>query len=112
MPSSKTTKPRSKTSPSRALARPGSKLAKVLLLMQRPQGATVAELAKATGWKKHTVRGAISGAVKKKLHQRVKVITENNRRAYLIAKHSAGKPARAGRTAKTAQTTTVEPGTP
>jgi predicted transcriptional regulator len=94
------------------LARPGSKLAKVLLLMQRPQGATVAELAKATGWKKHTVRGAISGAVKKKLHQRVKVITENNRRAYLIAKHSAGKPARAGRTAKTAQTTTVEPGTP
>ena len=112
MPSPKSTKPTSKTSPSPALARPGSKLAKVLLLMQRRQGATVEELAKATGWQKHTVRGAISGAVKKKLHQRVKFITEGDRRAYSIAKHSRSKSARAGRTAKTAQTTTVEPGTP
>ena len=112
MPSSKTTKTKSKTLPSPALGRPGTKLAKVLLLMQRPQGATVDELAKATGWQKHTVRGAISGAVKKKLHQRVKLITEGDRRAYSIAKHSGSKPARADRTAKTVRTTTVEPGTP
>jgi hypothetical protein len=112
MPSLKTSKNKPKTAPAAALTRPGSKLAKMLGLMQRPQGATVDELAKATGWQKHTVRGAISGAVKKKLHQRVKVITENDRRAYSIVKHSASKPATVGRTAKKVQTTAVEPGTP
>ena len=52
----------------------------------RPQGATVEELAKATGWQKHTVRGAIAGAMKKKLRQRVKVINEGERRSYTIAR--------------------------
>ncbi len=33
----------------------------------RPEGATVAEMVAATGWLAHTVRGCISGALKKKL---------------------------------------------
>ena len=36
-------------------------------MLQRPDGATVAEIVAATGWLAHTVRGSISGALKKKL---------------------------------------------
>ncbi len=109
MPPSKSTKPQSKAAPGAALTRPGSKLAKVLALMQRPQGATVEELAKATGWQKHTVRGAISGSVKKKLHQRVNIISGSDRRAYAIVKHTSSKPGTAGRPAKAVPATHVEP---
>ena len=36
-------------------------------LLKRPEGATVEQIAEATGWQHHTIRGAISGALKKKL---------------------------------------------
>jgi hypothetical protein len=36
-------------------------------LLMRPEGATIEQIAKATGWQRHTIRGAISGALKKKL---------------------------------------------
>ena len=44
----------------------GSKLSQVIALLSRPEGVTLEELMKATQWQKHTVRGAISGALKKK----------------------------------------------
>ena len=34
-------------------------------LLKRPEGATVEQIAAATGWQHHTIRGAISGALKK-----------------------------------------------
>lgn len=47
--------------------REGTKQAKVLELLRRPEGATIAQLVKATGWQPHTVRGALAGALKKRL---------------------------------------------
>ena len=48
-------------------ARAGTKQATLIDLMRRPGGATLADLVKATGWQPHSVRGAISGGLKKKL---------------------------------------------
>ena len=36
-------------------------------MLRRPEGATVDEVASATGWQRHTVRGVFSGTLKKKL---------------------------------------------
>jgi Protein of unknown function (DUF3489) len=55
--------------PSHGSAAPhaGTKQAKVIGLLQRPEGATIEQMAAAMGWQRHTVRGLISGALKKKL---------------------------------------------
>ena len=47
--------------------RTGTKQAQIIALLQRPEGASIAEIVEATGWQAHTARGAISGALKKKL---------------------------------------------
>ncbi|AMY71312.1 DUF3489 domain-containing protein [Frigidibacter mobilis] len=47
--------------------RAGTKQAILIAMLQKPEGATIAELAAATGWQAHTVRGAMSGVLKKKL---------------------------------------------
>jgi hypothetical protein len=47
--------------------RAGTKQALMIALLKRPEGATVEQIAAAIGWQHHTIRGAISGALKKKL---------------------------------------------
>ena len=47
--------------------RTGTKRAQIIALLQRPGGASIAEIVEATGWQAHTARGAISGVLKKKL---------------------------------------------
>ena len=47
--------------------RDGSKAAEVLDLLKRPDGVTLKELMKATGWQAHSVRGFLSGTVGKKM---------------------------------------------
>jgi hypothetical protein len=54
--------------------RAGTKQALMIELLKRPEGATVEQIAEATGWQKHTIRGAISGALKKKLGLTVEAI--------------------------------------
>ena len=44
-----------------------SKQDAVIAMLRRPEGATVDEVASATGWQRHTVRGVFSGTLKKKL---------------------------------------------
>jgi Protein of unknown function (DUF3489) len=45
----------------------GTKKDRVLELLRRKEGATIAEIAKATGWQNHTIRGFISGTISKKM---------------------------------------------
>ena len=48
-------------------AAPGiGKLASMIAMLRRPKGATIDQIMTATGWQAHSVRGAISGALKKK----------------------------------------------
>jgi hypothetical protein len=51
--------------------RENTKQARMIELLRRPEGATVEQIAEATGWQHHTIRGAISGALKKKMGLRI-----------------------------------------
>ncbi len=53
--------------PSASLPAPSPKQALLIDLLKRKKGATIEEIVEATGWQAHSVRGAISGALKKKL---------------------------------------------
>jgi hypothetical protein len=71
--------------PAKPKTRTGTKQAKMIDLMKRPEGATVEQIAKATGWQHHTIRGAISGALKKKLGLKVEATREDGGTGYRIA---------------------------
>ena len=58
---------KSKRQAQRPAARAGTKQSVLIELLSRRDGATIAEAVKATGWQPHSVRGAISGTLKKKL---------------------------------------------
>jgi hypothetical protein len=47
--------------------RAGTKQAQLITMLEAPDGASIAEIVAATGWQPHTIRGAISGVLKKKL---------------------------------------------
>ena len=49
----------------------GTKTAKILDLLKRSGGASLDQLRKATGWQAHSVRGFLSGTLKKKMGLRV-----------------------------------------
>src|SRR5579871_3195198 len=66
-------------------ARDGSKAAKVLELLKRPGGATANELMKATGWQPHSIRGFLSGTIRKKMGlDVVSAKTEDGERSYSV----------------------------
>ncbi len=48
-----------------------SKQSRLIAMLQQPNGATIDEIAKALEWLPHTIRGAIAGALKKKLGLKV-----------------------------------------
>jgi hypothetical protein len=58
--------PRTKVSKTR-YTRDGSKQAQLIAMLRRAKGASVDEIAAALAWQPHTVRGAIAGALKKRL---------------------------------------------
>jgi len=63
----------------------GTKQALLIAMLQRPDGATMAEIIAATGWQAHSARGAMSGALGKKLGLEVVSAKEDARdRVYRI----------------------------
>ena len=56
-------------------------------MIRRPKGATLAELAKLSGWQNHSIRGFLSGAVSKKMGLTVESTRrEDGERVYSISK--------------------------
>lgn len=62
-----------------------TKLALVIEMLRAKRGASADEIAKATGWQRHTVRGAIAGAIKRKLGLKVTTEDRDGVRIYRIA---------------------------
>ena len=62
-----------------------SKQEAVIAMLQRPEGATVDEVARVMGWQRHTVRGLFSGTLKKKLGLTLASATEERGQVYRIA---------------------------
>ena len=65
--------------------REGTKQATLIAMLRAPDGATIDEIMAATGWQSHTVRGAMAGALKKKLGlEVVSEKVENRGRVYKL----------------------------
>jgi Protein of unknown function (DUF3489) len=65
--------------------RTSTKTAKILRILQRPEGASLTELSKATKWQAHSVRGFLSGTVKRKMHLKLTTFKRpDGERAYRI----------------------------
>jgi hypothetical protein len=67
------------------VARPHSKKAHILGLLERPEGATLTALMKATAWQAHTVRGFLSGTLRKRMGLKIRSFrTSDGDRAYVL----------------------------
>jgi hypothetical protein len=67
-----------------AVNKPRTKSATVIALLEGRSGATVTEIATATGWQNHSIRGFLSGTVKKKLGHNVGSEMVDGERRYRI----------------------------
>ena len=80
-----------KAAASRTVAAPKpGKIDKIIAMMRRPKGASIDGLTKATAWQAHSVRGAISGTLRKKLGLNIVSQKSGGVRLYRIADKAAG----------------------
>lgn len=81
----------SRAAPSVPLSsRAQSKLDTLATLLQRPSGASLAEMVAATEWQVHSVRGALAGALRKRGHVVTSQKTEEDERRYAIVAPAEG----------------------
>lgn len=66
--------------------RENSKQAKMIKLLKSPKGVTIDEMAKVTCWQRHSIRGMMSGVLKKRLELSITSEKEERGRVYRIAR--------------------------
>src|SRR5471032_2027490 len=72
--------------PTASAAAPKTKLSQLEGMLRRKEGATIAQIATSLDWQPHSVRGAISGSLKKKRELTIaSEKTEDGRHVYRIA---------------------------
>ncbi len=81
-------------------ARAGSKQARVIAMLRRPEGATLQAIMAATGWQPHSVRGFFSGVVRRKLRLALASDKAGDQRLYRIVPGGRQAPKQAARRAR------------
>ena len=77
-----------RSSPAKTVSGP-SKQDRVVAVLRREDGASIAAIVKATGWRQHSVRGFFAGVVRKKLGLNLTSEETGGRRIYRIAASKA-----------------------
>ncbi len=85
----------STSSPAKGAASHETKRDKVLAMLRSNRGATIAAMMKTTGWQQHSVRGVLTGVVRKRLKLDLTSEKPGHDRIYRIkaARSSAAKAA-------------------
>ena len=96
----KTTKPvsRKRSAPAspRPATKPDTKHARIVAMLRKPSGATIAAIMAVTDWQQHSVRGFLAGIVRKKLGLNLVSEQTDKGRVYRI-KDGKASPAAADR---------------